>query len=151
MGKGRSFQDRRPSASDVRTGASAGPPNLGADALYARAETPDDIAAIRDKSVIFWIELFAAVATISSPRHSIRSRSVAVCMANNAALSALIKGGSSSIIAARLISFGRYIAATSDITLRFETVSPDQDIADLPSRGEIHPLDTQESYRFELP
>ena len=114
---------------------SRGQATLPVVAVYTRDATPDDIAHFRDTSVIYGLELFAAVAAIFSLRYQLRGCSITVYIDNNAALSALIKGDSCSMKVARLIAFMWYISATFDITLWFERVSSALNIADLPSRG----------------
>ena len=126
-------------------------PTAGLVALITRTATVGDIDCFEDTSVIFGLELFTAVAAISTLRYRFKSLSLTLYIDNNAALAAIIKGGSTSNQAARNISFTRYLSAVFDITLRFERVSSALNIADAPSRGRPLPFPTPASVRFELP
>ena len=114
---------------------SSGLPILSIAALFPRRATEGDIAHFRDTSVVYGLELFAAVATVFSPRYRWRSSAVAIYVGNNESLGAMAMGDSFAIPVARIISFIRYTSAVLNLSLLVGRVPSEGNIADSPRGG----------------
>ena len=119
-----------------------GPYEIQAPLVLTGQPTAGDIAFFKTTSVIFGLELSAAVLAISQARHRLQGKAVTIYMDNNAALAAIVNGDSTSIAAFRLIATLWYLVAAHDISLWLERVDTAKNIADLPTRNRPFPFPT---------
>ena len=111
------------------------PPRRPAELLLTGRPSRAEVVYFQHTSVIFGLELAAVVLAISHFRFSLRNKAVTVYVDNNAALSALINGDSSSTAAFPLIAIVWFLSAAFNIALWFERVETHRNIADIPTRS----------------
>ena len=121
-----------------------GPWGRQVDLLLTSAPADKEIAFSHPTSTIFGLELAAVVLAVFYARQRLQGTAVTIYIDNNAALSALINGDSSSIAAYYLIATLWYIAAAFEIAIWFERVESARNIADLPTRNKPLPFPTLE-------